>query len=53
MDEIDFLIQNDIVEEVNGLLKLKNLEVISLLKELHEKGFVTYYYLKDKYKDLS
>ncbi len=53
LDEIDFLIQNDIVEEVNGLLKLKNLEVISLLKELHEKGFVTYYYLKDKYKVLA
>lgn len=53
LEEIDFLIQNDIVEEVNDSLKIKNLETISLLKELHEKGFVTSYYLKDKYKILA
>lgn len=53
LEKIDFLIQNDIVEEVNDSLKIKNLETISLLKELHEKGFVTSYYLKDKYKILA
>lgn len=53
LEEIDFLIENDIVEEVDNSLKIKNLDALGLLKELHEKGFVNSYYLKDKYKILA
>lgn len=49
---IDFLIDNDLLYVKDGYLCVRNFKMILLLKELYEKGFVNYYYLKDEYKKL-